>query len=84
MLPAAFLMHGRMRYFEANFRRVPQKTTRCIPANILYQLGGISNSTIQPLLQWYNKGLDDLVAKYGQDLQPNQLIPLMAKCNAMV
>ena len=41
----------------------------------LYHLGGVSNGTITPLL---NAGtirpLDDLVAKYGQNLTPNQLI----------
>ncbi|EKE43115.1 ABC transporter substrate-binding protein [Oceaniovalibus guishaninsula JLT2003] len=41
----------------------------------LYQVGGVSNGTITPLL---NEGtirpLDDLVEKYGQHLKPNQLI----------
>ncbi|NNE52741.1 MAG: extracellular solute-binding protein [Sulfitobacter sp.] len=41
----------------------------------LYHLGGVSNGTVTPLL---NAGtirpLDDLVEKYGQNLQPNQLI----------
>ena len=41
----------------------------------LYQIGGVSNGTITPLL---NAGtirpLDDLVEKYGQNLSPNQLI----------
>lgn len=41
----------------------------------LYHIGGVSNGTITPLL---NEGtirpLDDLVAKYGQNLSPNQLI----------
>ncbi|MEM8630116.1 MAG: extracellular solute-binding protein [Pseudomonadota bacterium] len=41
----------------------------------LYQIGGVSNGTITPLL---NEGtirpLDDLVEKYGQNLSPNQLI----------
>ncbi|WP_371153512.1 ABC transporter substrate-binding protein [Jannaschia sp. 2305UL9-9] len=43
----------------------------------LYALGGVSNGTITPLL---NEGtirpLDDLVAKYGQNLTPNQLIQI--------
>ncbi|MEJ6392639.1 extracellular solute-binding protein [Gymnodinialimonas sp. 2305UL16-5] len=43
----------------------------------LYQLGGVSNGTITPLL---NAGtirpLDDLIAEYGQDLTPNQLIQI--------
>ena len=41
----------------------------------LYQIGGVSNGTITPLL---NAGtirpLDDLVEKYGQNLSANQLI----------
>ena len=41
----------------------------------LYHIGGVSNGTVTPLL---NEGtirpLDDLVAKYGQNLSPNQLI----------
>ncbi|RED13145.1 ABC transporter substrate-binding protein [Pontivivens insulae] len=41
----------------------------------LYQLGGVSNGTLTPLL---NAGtirpLDDLVEQYGQNLNPNQLI----------
>ncbi len=41
----------------------------------LYQIGGVSNATIIPLL---NAGtirpLDDLIEKYGQNLLPNQLI----------
>lgn len=41
----------------------------------IYQIGGVSNGTITPLL---NEGtirpLNDLVEKYGQNLQPNQLI----------
>ncbi len=43
----------------------------------LYQIGGVANETIVPLI---NAGtirpLDDLVAKYGQNLQPNQLIKI--------
>lgn len=42
-----------------------------------YTLGGVSNGTFVPL---YNDGLirplDDLVAEYGQDLAPNQLIEI--------
>lgn len=41
----------------------------------LYHIGGVANETLVPLL---NAGtirpLDDLVARYGQDLTPNQLI----------
>ena len=50
----------------------------------LYQIGGVSNGTITPLL---NAGtirpLDDLVAKYGQNLQPNQLIKVDGKTMAI-
>ena len=41
----------------------------------LYQLGGVSNGTITPLLaEGTIRPLDDLVEKYGQNLSPNQLI----------
>ena len=50
----------------------------------LYEIGGISNSTIVPLL---NAGtirpLDDLVAKYGSNLQQNQLIKIDGKIMAI-
>ncbi len=50
----------------------------------LYQLGGVSNGTITPLL---NEGtirpLDDLVAKYGANLKPNQLIKVDGKTMAV-
>ncbi len=43
----------------------------------LYQLGGVSNGTITPLL---NAGtirpLDDLIEAYGENLNPNQLIQI--------
>lgn len=43
----------------------------------LYQIGGVSNGTVTPLL---NEGtirpLDDLIARYGQHLTPNQLIAI--------
>ncbi|WP_223426219.1 ABC transporter substrate-binding protein [Tateyamaria pelophila] len=50
----------------------------------LYHIGGVSNGTITPLL---NAGtirpLDDLVAKYGQNLTPNQLIKIDGKTMAI-
>jgi ABC-type glycerol-3-phosphate transport system substrate-binding protein len=50
----------------------------------LYQIGGVANETIVPLL---NAGtirpLDDLVAKYGQNLKPNQLIKFDGKTMAI-
>ena len=50
----------------------------------LYHIGGVSNGTVTPLL---NAGtirpLDDLVAKYGQNLKPNQLIKVDGKIMAV-
>ncbi len=50
----------------------------------LYHIGGVSNGTLTPLL---NSGtirpLDDLVAKYGQHLSPNQLIKIDGKIMAI-
>lgn len=50
----------------------------------LYDLGGVSNGTVTPLL---NEGtirpLDKLVEKYGQDLGPNQLIRIDGKIMAI-
>ncbi|MEL6584740.1 MAG: extracellular solute-binding protein [Pseudomonadota bacterium] len=41
----------------------------------LYQLGGVSNGTLTPLLNAETiRPLDDLVAEYGENLNPNQLI----------
>jgi multiple sugar transport system substrate-binding protein len=41
----------------------------------LYQIGGVANATMIPLLNAGSiRPLDDLVAKYGQNLTPNQLI----------
>ncbi|WP_299777922.1 ABC transporter substrate-binding protein [uncultured Roseobacter sp.] len=50
----------------------------------LYQIGGVSNGTITPLL---NAGtirpLDDLVEKYGANLKPNQLIRINGQIMAV-
>ncbi|MEM6889734.1 MAG: extracellular solute-binding protein [Pseudomonadota bacterium] len=50
----------------------------------LYQIGGVSNGTITPLI---NAGtirpLDDLVEKYGQNLKPNQLIRINGEVMAV-
>jgi len=50
----------------------------------LYQIGGVANGTLVPLL---NEGtirpLDDLVAQYGQNLTPNQLIRIDGKVMAV-
>jgi multiple sugar transport system substrate-binding protein len=41
----------------------------------LYQIGGVANETIVPLINGgLIRPLDDLVAEYGAGLQPNQLI----------
>lgn len=43
----------------------------------LYQLGGVSNGTITPLLNAETiRPLDDLIAAYGENLTPNQLIQI--------
>jgi multiple sugar transport system substrate-binding protein len=65
--------------FEASldqeFREKQPEAFAADPA--LYQIGGVSNATMIPLL---NSGslrpLDDLVEKYGQSLAPNQLIKI--------
>ncbi len=50
----------------------------------LYQIGGVANGTLVPLL---NEGtvrpLDDLVEKYGQNLTPNQLIKINGEIMAI-
>jgi ABC-type glycerol-3-phosphate transport system substrate-binding protein len=50
----------------------------------LYQIGGVSNGTMVPLL---NAGtirpLDDLVSKYGSHLKPSQLIKVNGKVMAI-
>ena len=53
-----------------------QKQPAAFAANpSLYQLGGVSNGTITPLLaEGTIRPLDDLVEKYGGNLSPNQLI----------
>ncbi|QXT39415.1 ABC transporter substrate-binding protein [Gymnodinialimonas ceratoperidinii] len=43
----------------------------------LYQIGGVSNGTITPLLnQGTIRPLDDLIAAHGEHLTPNQLIQI--------
>ena len=50
----------------------------------LYQIGGVANETIVPLLAAGTiRPLDDLVAKYGQNLKPNQLIKVDGKIMAV-
>lgn len=58
---------------DQEFREKQPEAFAADPA--LYQIGGVANATMIPLL---NAGtirpLDDLVEKYGQNLTPNQLI----------
>lgn len=58
---------------DQNFRLKQPAAFAATPA--LYHLGGVSNGTMTPLV---NAGtirpLDELVAKYGQHLTPNQLV----------
>ena len=67
---------------DAEFRKKQPDAFAANPS--LYQLGGVSNGTIQPLLSAGTiRPLDDLVAKYGKDLQPNQLIRINGKIMAI-
>lgn len=50
----------------------------------LYHIAGVSNETLQPLLNEKTvRPLDDLVAKYGENLSPNQLIKVDGKIMAI-
>jgi len=50
----------------------------------LYQIGGVANETIVPLINERTiRPLDDLVARYGQNLKPNQLIRIDGKIMAV-
>ncbi len=61
------------------------KVVEALSANpSLYQLVGVSASSITPLIdQNLIRPLDDLVAKYGKDLSPNQLIKVDGKVMAI-
>ncbi len=49
-----------------------------------YTIGGVANATLVPLLNDnLVRPLDDLVAEYGQDLAPNQLIKVDGKTMAI-
>lgn len=63
--------------FEANLdQNFSEKQPEAFAANpALYQIGGVANETLIPLLTAGTiRPLDDLVAEYGQHLSPNQLI----------
>ena len=67
---------------DSEFRKKQPDAFAANPS--LYQLGGVSNGTIQPLLSAGTiRPLDDLVAKYGKDLQPNQLIRINGQVMAI-
>ena len=67
---------------DAEFRKKQPDAFAANPS--LYQLGGVSNGTIQPLLSAGTiRPLNDLVAKYGKDLQPNQLIRINGQIMAI-
>ena len=67
---------------DQEFREKQPEAFAASPA--LYQIGGVANSTIVPLL---NAGtirpLDDLVGTFGQNLTPNQLIKIDGKIMAI-
>ena len=68
---------------DQEFRKKQPAAFKANPS--LYHLGGVAGSTILPLL---NEGtirpLDDLVAKYGKNLKPNQLIKIDGKTSRAV
>lgn len=72
--------------FEANLDQdFREKQPEAFAANpSLYHIGGVANSTMIPLLTSGSiRPLDDLVAKYGQNLTPNQKITVDGKIMAI-
>ncbi len=67
---------------DMNFRTKQPTAFAANPS--LYQIGGVANNTVVPLL---NAGtvrpLDDYIAKFGQQLTPNQLIKVDGKTMAI-
>ena len=60
---------------DTEFREKQPAAMAANPA--IYQIGGVSNATIVPLLEGNSvRPLDDLVAAHGQSLKPNQLIKI--------
>ena len=60
---------------DTEFREKQPAAMAAKPA--VYQIGGVSNATIVPLLEGNSvRTLDDLVAAHGQNLKPNQLIKI--------
>ena len=67
---------------DQEFRHKQPAAFEANPA--LYQIGGVSNSTMVPLLnQGTIRPIDDLVARHGQHLRPNQLIKIDGKTMAV-
>lgn len=66
-------------------QEVRTKSAPALAANpALYHISSVHNGTIVPLLNEDTiRPLDDLVAKYGQDLSPNQLIKIDGKTMAI-
>ena len=60
---------------DTEFREKQPAAMAANPA--IYQIGGVSNATIVPLLEGNSiRPLDDLVAAHGANLKPNQLIKI--------
>ena len=67
---------------DQEFREKQPAAFEADPA--LYQIGGVANSTMVPLLnKRIIRPIDDLVAKHGQHLRPNQLITIDGKIMAV-
>ena len=67
---------------DQEFREKQPAAFEADPA--LYQIGGVANSTMVPLLnQGTIRPIDDLVAKHGQHLRPHQLIKIDGKTMAV-
>ncbi len=60
---------------DQEFRQKQPAAFAADPA--LYHIGGVANATLVPLLSDGTiRPLDDLVARYGQNLRPNQLVKI--------
>lgn len=67
---------------DQNFRTKQPTAFAARPS--LYQIGGVANGTLTPLINASTiRPLDDLIAKYGQQLTPNQLIRIDGKVMAV-
>lgn len=67
---------------DQTFRTKQPAAFAATPA--LYHIGGVANGTLTPLVNAGSiRPLDDLVAKHGQNLSPNQLIKVDGKTVAV-